>query len=365
LQAQVLNGDLVVIDPAQSATEHRNAISIAVRGYNGYVGLPPGSQPGPIKVVSPTTPLSPVSPDPRQRARKVTPGPGCAAVRLDLSGRIVAAVYCEFVTGTARVLAGDGDDVVFVNTELRPAAVHGGPGADMLDVDVARQVSTASPATYTLADSRAVVNGGAGNDTLRLAGAWVEATGDDGADVFNMNEKFDYVRSRHSYYGGRGDDVMFGALIKGADRISGNRQCPVPKPEFDPGGYPDTVPCGLKLVHSADMFADGGEGNDRIFGMLAVTTAHGGIGNDTVVGSPFKDTLYGDQGEDYVHGAESIDTVDGGPDADMLYGGPSIDKLFARDGVVDKVVNCGGGANEHEKAVADRSAPIKDPVRNC
>jgi len=79
---------------------------------------------------------------------------------------------------------------------------------------------------------------------------------------------------------------------------------------------------------SDDFWADGGEGNDFIWGNIGNDTLLGWSGNDTLKGWSGNDYLYGEYGDDYLYGEYGDDTLDGygsGVEYDVLWGGGGAD----------------------------------------
>ncbi|SDT74727.1 calcium-binding protein [Actinoplanes derwentensis] len=120
-----------------------------------------------------------------------------------------------------------------------------------------------------------------------------------------LGDKNDFVQSHASVpltaNGGSGDDTVFGGY--GKDTLTG-------------GNGVDDV--------------QGGPGND---------TLRGGHGNDHVEGGPGKDKLYGEAGNDDLiggdldgEGADSGDTIYGGAGNDFLLGGYGNDTLYGNAG---------------------------------
>ncbi|MET7567233.1 calcium-binding protein [Streptomyces sp. NPDC005492] len=141
---------------------------------------------------------------------------------------------------------------------------------------------------------------GSGKDTW--TGTAQEAQivrGDNGDDTLTMSGRPGIV------YGGKGDDTI----------------------HVDGGGS-----------------ADGGPGDDVLYGGSGDESLHGEQGDDTIYGGPGDDLLYGGIGDDVLHGNSGDDMLrgdnrdggrfDGGKDE--LYGGPGTDKLDG--GPADDVV---------------------------
>lgn len=77
-------------------------------------------------------------------------------------------------------------------------------------------------------------------------------------------------------------------------------------------------------------FADGGAGNDTLYGGGANDILFGGLGNDRLYGRGGNDSLYGNGGADYLDGGEGDDVLVGGYDGckDEYLGGPGHDIFF-------------------------------------
>lgn len=77
--------------------------------------------------------------------------------------------------------------------------------------------------------------------------------------------------------------------------------------------------------------------------------------NDVLKGTAGKDRILGYSGKDWLRGFEGDDILDGGKGADIVSGGPGKDRIFARDGVRDRIY-CGSGK---DRVVADRRDRIQ------
>ena len=84
----------------------------------------------------------------------------------------------------------------------------------------------------------------------------------------------------------------------------------------------------------------GGNGNDRIFGLLGDDTLSGGRGNDRLMGGyeddilrgeDGNDKLYGEFGDDKLYGGAGNDLIDGGQGADYMSGGVGNDTYYVDD----------------------------------
>lgn len=102
--------------------------------------------------------------------------------------------------------------------------------------------------------------------------------------------------------------------------------------------------------HSAPVVADGGAGNDTIFGGSLNDRLYGGDGNDDIYGSGGNDFIHGGNGDDYLYGEAGNDTIYGGNGNDYLSGGDNDDMLYGQGGY-DVVY--GGNGNDYLDGGAD------------
>lgn len=75
------------------------------------------------------------------------------------------------------------------------------------------------------------------------------------------------------------------------------------------------------------LFADGGEGRDRLIGDSGRDLLVGGPGNDLIAGGYAIDLLFGLDGNDRIYGQQHRDLVDGGRGRDLVVGGKYSDLL--------------------------------------
>jgi Ca2+-binding RTX toxin-like protein len=148
------------------------------------------------------------------------------------------------------VNTGDGDDVVNSNVD---GSIDGGDGDDQLNMqDV----------------TRAIVHGGAGNDSIKLGGASAECSlfGDDGRDLIDASGSPDAVEAR----GGAGDDTIYGS--QSGDALYG-----------EAGNDHIFGLAGADLIDGGTDYdsLDGGDGGD-VFYAASNWTVVGGGGNDTL-----------------------------------------------------------------------------------
>lgn len=176
--------------------------------------------------------------------------------------------------GDDSLTGGAGSDTLFAG--LGSDTLDGGDGDDLLirdgtDVD----------------DILNELNGGAGNDTIRVEGG------------VNANDQID---------GGDGIDTF--ELLPGDDR------------DF-----------------TIDMVA--GEANDGAIGdqqFVNIENVTAGGGNDTVLGDSDANILQGGAGGDSISGGAGDDTLDGGAGSDTLTGGDGAD-VFTADGTADTITD--------------------------
>jgi Ca2+-binding RTX toxin-like protein len=118
------------------------------------------------------------------------------------------------------------------------------------------------------------------------------------------------------------------------------------------GSGDDTIDLGWQAPWDVRDNADGGAGNDTIYGNIADNQLNGGDGNDIISGGwgddiidggNGNDQLIGDEGNDTITGDAGADLLDGGSGDDFLDGGAGDDNLFGRDGN-DELV--GGTGND-------------------
>ncbi|HEX8520689.1 MAG TPA: CARDB domain-containing protein [Tepidisphaeraceae bacterium] len=91
----------------------------------------------------------------------------------------------------------------------------------------------------------------------------------------------------------------------------------------------------------ANVYADGGpgddkmiggDGNDNFLGGAGKDILRGGLGNDRLNGSGGNDKVYGEAGADKCYGGDGSDLIDGGTSNDRLYAGLGNDTLYGQGG---------------------------------
>ena len=110
----------------------------------------------------------------------------------------------------------------------------------------------------------------------------------------------------------------------------------------------------------------GGNGNDRLFGLLGDDTLSGGRGNDRLMGGyeddilrgeAGNDKLYGEFGDDKLYGGTGNDLIDGGQGADYMSGGAGNDTYYI-DSSGD-VIDDKGSASDEDTIILQNSVRFK------
>jgi Ca2+-binding RTX toxin-like protein len=168
------------------------------------------------------------------------------------------------------------------------------------------------------------IKGGSGNDYLRglAGGTWENPdhlSGDSGDDCILGGSGLNIL------LGGSGNDV----LLIGYDHRYSSTQCA-------PADWDTSAPAQAfrDNVHSGGTpwtIADGGSGNDRIWGTTGVDSIQGGEGDDVIYGWAGNDSINGWGGNDSLNGGAGNDHLNGefndGAHSDQLYGGSGSDTL--------------------------------------
>jgi len=226
-------------------------------------------------------------------------------------------------------------------------------------------------ATKATANQHFTVNGGGGNDTIKLGAGGSSVDGGDGDDTIiggAGNDTIVTYRGKDNIDGGYGDDSIIGSGCDaiyvyggyGNDRIDLWTNAAINGNSSALGGNGNDT-----IVASRDMatFIDGGGDNDQLFGENGDDTINGsggddiiygngeyynnlhgkpndnvsrndsnlldgGDGNDQIYGAGGNDTLSGGRGDDTLDGLDGNDVLAGGTGADNLSGGAGDDKLY-------------------------------------
>lgn len=204
---------------------------------------------------------------------------------------IVAQADADFILNDTS-LKGKGLDTL---RSMERAELIGGDGDNRMDASASRF------GTVTL-------RGGAGNDTL-IGGLGADHLyGDSGEDTLDGTiGGVDYL------YGGDGNDSIVGAN----DYAYGE-------------GGDDTLRTAGSQV--SNRLANGGAGNDRLYGSNLYDKLEGGDGNDILYGYAGNDRLYGENGNDVLYGHAGDDLLVGGWGNDIIYGHDGTDHMHGNQG---------------------------------
>lgn len=198
---------------------------------------------------------------------------------------------------TVRIGGLGGDDILDASGEsdLYELVLDGGAGNDTIRGSDARDVIFGGLGEDSL-------NGAAGNDTIygdsidkmSVGNPTVSRTAD--SDIIFGGEGIDII------YGGPGDDTIVGG--GGVDFLYGNANYDTIDSSDDRDG--DVI--------------EGNEGIDRLIGGSGSDRINGGKQDDQVEGGDGDDLLYGEEDDDVIVGGRGLDLVDGGSGNDVLYG---------------------------------------------
>ncbi len=192
-----------------------------------------------------------------------------------------------------------------------------GVGTDDDDIEVLSQASH-----YQGLGGNDFITGSNGNDII-IAGSGVDhVEAGDGDDLIKLGVANSQLVGVWEYAdGGSGNDTMFGSEV--ADRLDGNGGAD------DISGFAgdDSISGGNK----ADILR-GGSGRDKMYGGKHDDVMRGGRDEDTVRGEAGNDLLFGNQDDDVLVGDMGRDTLWGGEEDDYLLGGAGRDRLIGENG---------------------------------
>ncbi|HEV3341825.1 MAG TPA: right-handed parallel beta-helix repeat-containing protein, partial [Pirellulales bacterium] len=182
------------------------------------------------------------------------------------------------------------------------------------------------------------VNGGAGNDVIRVFSSPVVPTEIDGGDGNDLVAVKSDLTVPLTINGGNGDDTIYGGA--GNSLIDGGTGNNVLRAY---GGNATIDSNGNDLVYTGDGNVTvnggagsetvyGGAGNDLIHGDQGYNIIHAGDGNTTVFGGPAGNLIFAGAGNDVLHGGAGNDTIYGGPGSEQLFGEGGSDILYAGTG---------------------------------
>ncbi len=108
----------------------------------------------------------------------------------------------------------------------------------------------------------------------------------------------------------------------------------------------------------------GYSGSDKMYGRGGKDDLDGGAGADTISGAGGDDFMLGSSGADMLRGGALNDIVAGHGGRDRLYGDLGEDFLAAKDGLADRVIDCGPDWDQVSYDVGLDPAPIDCEVHN-
>lgn len=238
-------------------------------------------------------------------------------------------VVAAGLAATVQVNGGEGKGRLVVN---------GTAQRDMMRVTDQRIINAnGSAIRYQLADT-VTLNGLAGNDTFTLLNVSTPTyiNGGDGGDLLITD-----AVSRAMYDGGAGADRMKIQGTEGADNIRISA---------------DAVNRGPTYAHieAIDVLALGGDDRVDATGASVPVAINGGAGDDTLTGSAHadwidgafgNDSILGNGGSDRLYGQQGADILIGGAGGDVLSGGRGYDQIFC-----DKkdAIDLGGAARSRD-----------------
>ena len=303
------------------AAEGSFTLTVTVAAANGSA-----SKSAPVQVVAIELQADPFDPTRKDLVIGGTAGddailvsrPSGDPVQVQLNGSTFT--YPTPAGGFARVLVFGqaGDDSLTVQSSVStPAVLDGGAGNDTLLGGAGNDTLLGGAGNDSLvavsgSDS---LDGGAGNDTLRAGSGRDTLTGGDGNDSLvggSGNDILDGGAGNDTLRGGSGRDTLTGG--DGNDSLVGGSGGDV----LSGGAGDDTI-----LSGAGGDTVTGGDGNDSLVG---------GAGNDTLYGGAGADTISGGSGDDYMDGGTGNDFMDGGSGADILVGGDGDDVLIGGSG---------------------------------
>lgn len=127
-------------------------------------------------------------------------------------------------------------------------------------------------------------------------------------------------------FGGRGNDSIVGGIAGNIVQIFG-----------DLGN--DTITAGTNLITASPLTANGGPGDDSLYGGSQADSLRGGKGNDTIIGNDGSDTIFGDDGNDLIVGGSlgsapgnAPNWIQGNEGNDTIYGAAGNDTIYGNQG---------------------------------
>jgi hypothetical protein len=252
---------------------------------------------------------------------------GWYGIRVD-GGEDDDRITCH-TNGNCDVHGGAGEDSLVAEG---PGALDGGPGDDVLSVNV----FAPDPISVQL-------TGGDGNDELHGGPAGDRLDGGPGNDLI-VGDPFGHSGA-DTLDGGPGDDELNGGL--GPDRLSGGDGRDTLDYSYRSAAVAVTLPGTSSSGDEGDVLAPDFE---NVVGTRYADTLIGDAGPNELTGGDGNDTLAGGGGPDSIVGGTGDDNLDGGAGQDVYQGNEGNDTIDAREPADGPVVGaesvfCGTGSD--------------------
>lgn len=213
-----------------------------------------------------------------------------------------------------------------------PAVVEGGAGNDTI-------IGGNESDTLLGGAGRDVIHGGRGADLIVGGAGNDKLHGDDGDDSLAGSAGNDGLHGgagTDRFSGGRGIDTAdyadrteAVAIVIGVVRLPepwpANGRTVTPAPDFDIRNFAGTGWREGDYIDTDVENAIGGRGNDVLWGSDAANVLIGGDGNDLIYGGAGLDSLYGGNGNDRLFAADNADGMPGFQPGDRVHGGAGND----------------------------------------
>ena len=256
----------------------------------------------------------------------------------DGAGTVADGLGTASYTGIERFALTDADDSVDLSASTTGAVVDGGAGDDSI-------LGSAGDDDLTGGAGADTLFGGAGNDTIHAAGGDV-VNGGAGADRIVVDADGTVATLRVA--GGADQDVLDLSGFVSAELIStanggldgvylvtnaDGESFEITFNGIETVDLPDTGPTGEVLIGTpGDDILTGGDLDDVIDGLGGNDSLTGGDGNDALTGGDGDDTLRGGWGDDTLLGGAGNDEIEGLYGNDEIDAGAGDDHVFGRDG---------------------------------
>ncbi len=171
-----------------------------------------------------------------------------------------------------------------------------------------------SASTYKVAVA-AVIDAGAGNDTVRAGDLGNDVLGGDGDDVLVGGKLDDWM------FGGAGNDVLFAGNVSAIAFGTTTSTADV-----------NALNAALATDGGNGDYLDGGDGNDRLYGGKGSDWLKGGAGNDLIYGGAGGDIIELGAGDDQGAGGSAAGFGGGGSDQYVFGYGDGADVILDDDG---------------------------------